>query len=279
MIKVCHLFIYPIKACQTIAINEAVVTLKGLAGDRQLMWIDSTGQFVTQRTYPQLAQVQVQQLGKTLKLSVETGEIQPFELEPTLTGRAIPVKIWRDDTVAIDQGDQVAEWLKQALKLEETFRLVQQSPDYLRLVDPNYAVKSDNHVSFADGYPCLLTNTASLDDLNRRLAENYSDSQQQISMNRFRPNIVIESDQPFIEDSWKSILIGEVYFDLVKPCSRCIVTTTHQKSGERNELKEPLKTLATFRQQPRGVMFGFNTIPRNTGKIQVGDCIEVVETQ
>lgn len=177
--------------------------------------------------------------------------------------------------------DDVAIWLQNALKQDNqpNLRLVRQSPNFIRSVDPNYAVNINNQVSFADGYPCLLTNTASLVELNRKLTEIYPISSQEVPMNRFRPNLVIDTDQPFIEDQWKVILIGEVYFDLVKPCSRCIVTTTHQKSGERNELKEPLKTLATFRQQPRGVMFGFNTIPRNTGKIQVGDCIEVVETQ
>lgn len=281
MITVSDLFIYPIKACQTIPIPEAEVTLKGFVCDREFMWIDSSNQFVTQRTFPLLAKVQVELLGNSIKLSVDDGTIEPFEFQPSLIGTRRNVKIWRDDTVAIDQGNAVAEWLKQALKLEnqDNFRLVRQSPDYIRPVDPNYAVNSSNQVSFADGYPCLLTNTASLADLNRRLEESYPNSQQQIPMNRFRPNIVINSDQPFVEDQWKTIQIGTVYFDLVKPCSRCIVTTTEQNSGERNPLLEPLKTLATFRQQPRGVMFGYNTIPRNMGKIRIGDEVKVVETR
>jgi uncharacterized protein len=275
-----ELFIYPIKSCGKIALNQAEVTLKGLAWDREFMWVDESGQFVTQRTYPQLTKIQVQRLGDRIELSVEDGTIEPFHLQPTLTGTSKTVQVWRDQTIAIDQGDEVANWLQKALKSDDQpdFRLMRQSPDFIRPVDPNYAVNINNQVSFADGYPCLLTNTASLAELNRKLQETYSQSSQQIPMNRFRPNLVIDTDQPFIEDQWKTILIGEVYFDLVKPCSRCIVTTTDQKSGERNPLKEPLKTLSTFRQQPRGVMFGFNMIPRNAGTIQVGDVVEVVET-
>ncbi len=281
MITVSDLFIYPIKSCRTIPVNQAEVSLKGLVGDRELMWIDSSNQFVTQRTFPLFAKVQVELLANSIKLSVDDGTIEPFEFQPNLAGTPKNVKIWRDDTVAIDQGDAVADWLKQALNLEEEeqFRLVRQSPDYIRPVDPDYAVNSSNHVSFADGYPCLVTNTASLADLNRRLEESYPNSQQQIPMNRFRPNIVLDTDQPFIEDQWKTIQIGEVYFDLVKSCRRCIVTTTDQNSAERNPLTEPLKTLATFRQQPRGVMFGYNTIPRNTGKIRIGDEVKVIETR
>ena len=274
------LFIYPIKSCGKIALNQGEVTLKGLDCDREFMWVDESGQFVTQRTHPQLAKIRVQQLGELIELSVEDQNIKSFQLQPILTGISKPVQVWRDQTVAIDQGDEVANWLQNALKLNDQspFRLMRQSPDFIRPVDPNYAVNINNQVSFADGYPCLLTNTASLNELNRKLTEIYPISSQEIPMNRFRPNLVIDTDQPFIEDQWKVILIGEVYFDLVKPCSRCIVTTTDQNIGERNPLKEPLKTLATFRQQPGGIMFGMNIIPRNTGTIHVGDSVEVVET-
>ena len=91
-------------------------------------------------------------------------------------------------------------------------------------------------------------------------------------MNRFRPNIVIETNQPFIEGEWKSIQIGEVKFKLVKPCSRCVVTTTDQSSGKVNDLKEPLATLSSFRRfRNQGVMFGENMIPESLGIIEVGD--------
>ncbi|MGL5133725.1 MAG: MOSC domain-containing protein [Planktothrix sp.] len=275
-----ELFIYPIKSCGKITLNQGEVNLKGLDWDREFMWVDESGQFVTQRTHPQLAKVGVRLLGELIELSVADQNIKSFQLQPKLIGTPKTVQVWRDQTMAIDQGDEVANWLKNALKQDNqpNLRLVRQSPNFIRPVDPNYAVNINNQVSFADGYPCLLTNTASLTELNRKLQETYPKSSEEIPMNRFRSNLVIDTDQPFIEDQWKVILIGEIYFDLVKPCSRCIVTTTDQNIGERNPLKEPLKTLATFRQQPRGVMFGVNIIPRNTGTIRVGDVVEVLET-
>jgi uncharacterized protein YcbX len=278
--KLIELFIYPIKSCGKITLNQGEVNLKGLDWDREFMWVDESGQFVTQRTYPELAKVQVKLLADSIELSVDDQKIKPFQLQHKLIGNPKIVQVWRDETMAIDQGDEVANWLKNALKQDNqpNFRLVRQSPNFIRPVDPNYAVNTDNQVSFADGYPCLLTNTASLAKLNRKLQEIYPTSSPEVPMNRFRPNLVIDTDQPFLEDQWKVILIGEIYFDLVKPCSRCIVTTTDQNIGERNPLKEPLKTLATFRQQPGGVMFGINIIPRNTGTIRVGDVVKVMET-
>jgi hypothetical protein len=95
-------------------------------------------------------------------------------------------------------------------------------------------------------------------------------------MNRFRPNIVISSDQAFSESSWQKIVIGEITYSLVKPCSRCIITTTDQETGRRNPQQEPLKTLRTFRSFPGGIMFGENVIPEKTGTIKVGDPITVI---
>jgi hypothetical protein len=94
-------------------------------------------------------------------------------------------------------------------------------------------------------------------------------------MNRFRPNIVVTGCAPYAEDTWDQIQIGEILFDLVKPCGRCIVTTTDQDSAERGA--EPLKTLATYRKSERfGIQFGQNMIHRSQGKIRVGDRISLI---
>ena len=94
-------------------------------------------------------------------------------------------------------------------------------------------------------------------------------------MNRFRPNIVVETDQPFIEDTWQEIKIGDSQFAVVKPCSRCIITTTDQNTGDRDELKEPLLTLGTFRNTPEGIMFGQNMIPLNNHRVNIGDIVHL----
>ena len=94
-------------------------------------------------------------------------------------------------------------------------------------------------------------------------------------MNRFRPNIVVKDCEPFAEDTWKRIRIGDVEMALVKPCPRCEVTTIDKETLERN--KEPLKTLGKYRKQKGGAMFGMNVIPLNEGEIKVGMSVEVLE--
>ncbi len=279
--KITGIFIHPIKSCQRIELNEGSVTPKGFLGDREFMLVDKNYKFMTQRQHPKLATIQIQLVEGKLILSVNSGTVEPYELTPQLTGYLLKVQIWRDQTTAIDQGDEVAAWFQTVLQLslDQPCRLVRQSAEYPRFVNPDYAVQKTDHVSFADGYPFLLTNTASLAELNQRIEANDSDQKIEIPMIRFRPNLVVETDQPFLEDSWKRIKIGEIELAVVKPCDRCTITTTNQSTGERNPFTEPLKTLSTFRRQPEGIMFGQNLIPQNTGMIRINDQVQVLESQ
>lgn len=276
MIIVTDLYIYPIKSCQGIKVSQAEVTSKGFLGDRNFMLVNAQGNFLTQRDYPLLATIEVRFEDNDFTVMTLNHALSSFTFIPTLEGKEMKVKIWGDRTIAIDQGDEVANWFNKVLRLtgEAKCRLVKQSPHHIRPVDPKYISKSNQAVSFADGYPFLLTASASLEDLNNRLKATYPHQNQTIPMNRFRPNIVIKTEQPFLESQWQKIKIGEVEFSLVKPCSRCIITTTNQETGERNQLKEPLLTLSSFRQfKNQGVMFGENMIPENLGIIKVGDWV------
>ena len=126
-------------------------------------------------------------------------------------------------------------------------------------------------VGFADGYPFLLTTEASLAELNRTCPED-------IQMAQFRPNLIIKGNKPFEEDSWKRIRIGEVEFENVKPCDRCIFTTLNPITAQRSKKGEPLKTLAKFRLLDKeSITFGLNMIALNTGVVNVGDGVEVLE--
>ncbi|PSF34265.1 hypothetical protein C7H19_19235 [Aphanothece hegewaldii CCALA 016] len=272
---VSELNIYPIKSCRGISKNQAEITQKGFLWDREFMLVNSAGKFLTQRQYPQLATVKVEIQDSQITLSSLDQSLRSVTFSPTLIGEKIKVEIWRDRTTAILQDDQVSQWF--TTLLNTPCYLVRQSPDYIRSIDENYAPSNNLPVSLADGYPFLITNTASLTELNRRLKETYNNEAQTVSMNRFRPNIVIETEVPFIETKWKIIRIGEIQFSLVKPCTRCIITTTDQITGYRNPLQEPLKTLGTFRKLAQGIMFGENMIPLNLGIIRVGDSIEIIE--
>jgi len=278
MIKVTDLFIYPIKSCQGIQVEEAEVTPKGFTWDREFMLIDKNGKFLTQRQYPNLATIKVKVSDEMIFLTNKN--LENFSFQPTLTGKEIVVEIWRDNTKAIDQGDEVAEWFQTALELksEQKCRLVRQSSKDVRPIDPQYSLTENQPVSFADGYPFLLTAEASLRELNERIKENSVEENETIPMNRFRPNIVVSTSEPFMEGKWKLIQIGTVKFALVKPCSRCIVTTTNQITGLRNKGGEPLKTLSTFRQfGKQGIMFGENMISLNAGVVRMGDEIQIIQ--
>ncbi len=148
-----------------------------------------------------------------------------------------------------------------------------------REVEPEYADLDESGrlpaVSFADGYPYLLIGQASLDDLNQRLP---IDSQS-IEMLRFRPNIIVSGSLPYEEDSWHHFQIGDLNFYGVKPCARCVLTTIDPATGQKG--KEPLRTLATYRQWKHKILFGQNVLPDSatTGVLRVGQTIEVISRQ
>ena len=279
---VSQLCVYPLKSCQGIELSQAEVRTKGFVGDREMMLVSGSGKSITQRQFPQLAKVKVKIVEQSIILQLEDGSLPSLTFTPTLKGAALEVEIWRDRLLAIDQGNEVAHWFHQLLNLDATkvCRLVKQSPEHLRWVEKKYLNEDDNPISFADNYPIMLTATASLAELNQRIVEIHQQQKQAIPMNRFRPNIVIETIKPFVEDRWSLIQIGEIQFKVAKPCSRCIMTTIDQQQGEKNQLKEPLNTLGTFRQlSEQGVMFGVNMIPQNEGIITQGDRLQVIETR
>ena len=279
---VSELCVYPIKSCQKISLPQTEVKTTGLLFDREMMLISGSGKFITQRQFPRLAQVQVKITEQNIILSLEDQSFPSLTFSPSLTGMTIEAEIWHDRVQTIDQGDRVANWFHQLLDLDanKICRLVKQSPHQLRLLKQKYPSEEDIPVSLADNYPVMLTASASLVELNQRIAEIHLSQKQAIPMDRFRSNIVVETTEPFIEDHWSLIQIGEIGFRVARPCSRCIITTINQKQGQKNQLKEPLSTLGTFRQlSEQGVMFGVNMIPQNEGIIRKGDHLEVLETR
>ena len=173
--------------------------------------------------------------------------------------------MWRDRVAARDAGAEAAAWLSAALG--RACRLVHMAdPAEARRVDPDYA-DAEDRVSFADGFPVLVTNAASLADLNARLAV-------PVSMDRFRTNIAVSGAEAWAEDGWQQVRIGAVPFAGPKDCARCAVTTVDQDTGERSPENEPVRTLAQFRRKAGGrIIFGQNLIPRGTGRIAVGDTV------
>lgn len=264
--RVSEIRIYPVKGLRGHAVAEAVVEPWGLAGDRRFMVVDEAGRFRTQRELPAMAVVEAAFAPGGLVLSA--GRAAPLAVATPGDGaEARDVTVWRDRVAARDAGPEAAAWLSSVLGVP--CRLVHLAdPANGRPVDPDYGDATDR-VSFADGFPLLVTNTASLDDLNGRLPA-------AVSMDRFRTNVAVSGAEPWAEDGWQDLRIGDVPFAGPKDCARCAVTTVDQDTGRKSPENEPIRSLARFRRKAAGrIIFGQNLVPRGLGRIAVGDPVTV----
>src|SRR5689334_12293866 len=263
-ITISSLIYYPIKACRGFEVESANVERMGLQDDRRMMVVTPAGDQVTQREHSKLAWVLPTLKDGTLTLSAPN--FDSIQINIQKTGVTQPVNIWKNKGVqAIDQGDESARWFSDWLG--ESVRLVHIADGYKRMVNEIYSVNADDHTGFADGYPILIISEESLQDLNTRL-------EMPLPMNRFRPNLVVKGCEPYAEDIWNKIKIGDVELAIVKPCARCEVTTIDKVTLEQS--KEPLKTLAKYRKHELGAIFGQNVIPLNEGRLQLGMNVEVL---
>ncbi len=281
--KLGSIHIHPLKAGRAVSLDTCDVEAPGLAGDRRWMLVDADGTALTQRDMPRLARLEA-----TLD---EDGLILVFDdvgerLVPTPdeTERTI-VHLWAStiDVALADPETNAAlsDWLKAPVRLVHLDR-----PD-ARTANPDYA-GPNAPVSLGDGYPILIATAASLRTLNREIVT--TGDAEAVPMSRFRPNLVIEAGElqgggslaPWAEDGWKTLRIGDVVLDLVKPSNRCVVTTIDQLSGQ-SAGREPLDTLRRTRLSANraipGVLFGWNAVPcaGHLGRIAIGDAVEVLE--
>src|SRR5271155_3497316 len=264
MATVHSLHCYPIKSARALNPQRLLLTEWGFANDRGWMLATLEGRFISQRESPRLALLQPTLTAEHLILNA--ADLPALRLPLRLAGQSRPVTVWGDECLAFDAGDEAASWV--STLIARSCRLVQFDPARERLSDPRWSgpIKARNR--FTDGFPILVIGTASLEDLNRRLAE-------PLPMERFRPNLVIDGLEPYEEDRLAELRIGAVTLRLVKPCTRCIITTTDQLSGERRG-PEPLQTLKTYRydSQLRGVNFGQNAVII----AGAGQCLEIGQT-
>ncbi len=262
-----EIHVYPVKSCRGIALDSAEVGRMGIRYDRQWMFVDERGMFLAQRSdrsqgvgVRTMCLIRTRLTETTLQLTAP--DMPPLDLPLTgLDGTSREVSIWGVDTVGIDQGDAAAEWADTFLNRERPgrYRLVRMPDEATRLTTTGTAT-----LAYADGYSFLAISEASLADLNARLDD-------PLPMNRFRPNLVLRGAEPYAEDHVDRLRIGGVEFQGMTLCARCPIPTTDQDTAERR--KEPLRTLATYRRIPKGVVFGRNLNHIGTGRIQVGDAV------
>ncbi|TGB07701.1 MOSC N-terminal beta barrel domain-containing protein [Streptomyces sp. MZ04] len=263
---------YPLKAVGGHAPREAAVEPWGLAGDRRWVLVDSEGRIVTQRPHPRLALAAAELLpGGGIRVSAPGRERLTVAVPPA--GETVTVEIWRDKVEGVPADAAAHAWFSAYLDVD--VRLVHlDDPATRRPIDPQYG-KDGETVTFADGYPLLLTTLSSLDALNSLIAQGDHSDEGPLPMNRFRPNVVVDGTAPWAEDDWSRVAIGDVTFRVAKKCGRCVVTTTDQRTSERG--KEPLRTLAKHRRFGDQLVFGQNLVPESTGTVRIGDPFTVVE--
>jgi uncharacterized protein YcbX len=231
------------------ACAQARLGATGLEWDRQWMAVDEKGTFLSQRTHPLLARIVPEITADALVLNAPgaTALRVPF----ATTGEEVPVRVWKDSCIGVEQGAAAHEWLSRVLG--RPVRLVRVAPDMQRATDAQFAGTTAAPITFPDGYPLLVCNESSLEDLNARLGE-------RLPMERFRPNLVLEGLPAWAEDRIDTLTIGPVTLRLVKPCTRCSIPSLDHRSGD--PATDPLPVLRKFRfnKALRGITFGENAV-------------------
>ena len=262
MITLASIHCYPVKSLGGFSLPEARLTDRGLEHDRRWMLVDDNGVFITQRELPAMACLHIVPLADGFRVTdIRTNATidLPWQLD---RGEELAVRVFDDALTALRADATISAWFTE--RLGSSMHLVYMPDRSHRNVDPAYA---QGITSLSDGYPYLILSQASLADLNARLPE-------PIGMERFRPNLVIADGEAFQEDGWKEIMIGAARFALVKPCGRCVIPTTDQRTGERG--KEPTRTLASYRKRGNGVEFGMNAMAVEGATVRVGDPVKVL---
>jgi len=284
--RIRSLHIYPVKSCAGIDLAAAPVDRAGLRHDRRWMIVSAEGQFMTQRQWPRMALIGTALDASALTLSAPGQAPLRVALDESgLSDTVEQVGVWRDTVAARQDTPAAADWL--STFLGTPCRLLKVDADARRPAKPEWvdgwrerhpdladAFDGDHFFGFADGFPLLVANQASLDDLNQRLAAR---GVAPVPMDRFRPNIVVESDDwpAFEEDQTAVLRVGEVTLAFVKPCTRCSIPDIDQRTAEMHA--EPGRTLAGYRNLEIGVVFGQNAIVAAPAgaTLRVGDPAEI----
>lgn len=269
--RVVSLHVYPIKGARAVSPGGVRVAPRGLDGDRRWLVVDRTGTFVTQRSHAGLATITAEPTAGGLRLSAPG--VADVAIETPSGAERVDVTIWDTRVNAAVADARAHAWLSAVLGSDVL--LVHMDARAERLKRGIWTAEP-LPVTFADAYPVLIATTGSLAALNAEIVRRGGAA---VPMARFRPNVVIDCDEAWREDYWKALRIGDIEIDLVKPCDRCVVTTKDQVTGESMG-KEPLASLARLRRSadPRvnGVLFGWNSVPRAPGYVEIGDRVEIL---
>ncbi|MCQ9615589.1 MOSC N-terminal beta barrel domain-containing protein [Paenalcaligenes niemegkensis] len=284
-VEITDLYVYPIKSCAGLSLQSSPISSRGLKWDREWVIVNSSGQMVTQRTLPRLALV-APTVSETHLHLVAPG-MAPFMLSlDAAVSPTIAVTVWSAQTLGYDEGDAVAAWLSTYLSVDgESYRLLRTHPQAKRRIGERWLeawqkqsqyeseLLNQTAFAFADGFPFLICNRASLDELN---AEIQKQGDAPIAMERFRPNIVLSGLDAYEEDYLLTLQGGGNAFAKLKDCTRCLLPNVEPLTAEVGH--QPWNALSDTRQFEAGVLFGVNAGLSDVspeGVIRVGQRLDV----
>jgi uncharacterized protein YcbX len=264
---------FPVKSCRGESVPTATVEPWGLAGDRRWMLVDEDGKVVTAREYPRLLLVTPHLTSGGVHFT--SPDAPDLTVALPESDRLIPVDVWDSELDASPAGPDADAWFSKIIGTRA--RLVYLDDPTRRRPNPRFA-SADDRVSFADGYPLLLTTTESLDALNDLIAAGPRADEGPLPMIRFRPSVVVSGATAWAEDGWRRLRIGAAYFRAVKGCDRCVMTSVDPDTAAKG--KEPIATLARHRRWDGATWFGMSLIPDTPGAtIAVGDEVEILAAE
>nr|WP_279343594.1 MOSC N-terminal beta barrel domain-containing protein [Variovorax terrae] len=256
--KIARLFVYPVKSCAGVEVQEALLTETGLEFDRAWMVVDEQGEFVTQRELPRMALIRPRL--KHFEMVLRAPGMLALHIALDAVEQPVQAKVWKDVVSAYDMGDVAAQWFSDFLG--RRLRLVRFDPDHKRLSSLQWTGGVEALNQFADGYPLLVASEASVDELNTRLA---AAGHGPVGIERFRPNIVLSGAQAHDEDRLQVLHVataqGEARLQPVKPCSRCPIPNIDPATAVSSP--EVSDTLQGYRRDERvngAITFGMNAI-------------------
>lgn len=259
-----QLFSYPLKSAASLSLKKTKVTSTGFLNDRRFAVVGEDHQIITAREAPQLLHITATVKSDQLYLSRPATEELVLDLANN-AGKTETITLFKNEVNGNNLGDESSEWILRALGFRaHLFALSETIP-----ILASKGGKPGDRKTYTDTAPIHLISKASLTDLNGRLKI-------PVSIDRFRPNIVVKDCDAYAEDLWKEVKINHCIFEVYRFCKRCVFTTIDPKTGIKDPAGEPIKTLSTYRKgEGGGIKFGVYLIPRKTGTIQLGDRVEV----
>jgi uncharacterized protein YcbX len=277
-VQITGLATHPVKSTAIRPLASADVSARGLADDRSWVVVDADGVIVTAREEHRLFAVTADtprtDPGSSHALRLRAEGLPDLGLDHPV-GDRVRVRLFSQELQGVPAGDEAATWMGTALSRDDV-RLVWCDDPTRRRLNPEFS-RSGDHTAYADGYPVTLASEASLRRLNDWIVEDALERGEEppapLPMERFRPNLVVDGDEPFAEDSWAGLRVGDVDFRIAKPTDRCVMTTIDLSSLSTG--KEPIRTLSRHRQWDHKTWFAISLVPESPGTVRVGDPVTV----